>query len=228
MWSDAEERSKRGEALTDARLGGQTELYGGAVVLTTHERSGYFTSVLGEDIDLRLDPKQDGSLQDDLHNVMVAGGRLVVIDEAHFIDVDDMAYGLEEFVQSEKDADRIRIVVVCTQRKEGDALLAFLVAYCGIFDIIYDLAGVDVSLQLIKLLESKSRRSDVLHLLETQCWHALRMSEDAPSSSCRMRDHCTSHNKMPILFTPVSLDQHVEVDGAHGVHVHIELSPEIK
>lgn len=228
MWSEAEEHPERGEALTDALLGGQTELYSGAVVLTTHERSGYFTSVLGRDIDLRLDPKQGVSLQDDLHNVMVAGGKLAIIDEAHFIDVDDMAYGLEGFVRSEKDPDRLRIVVVCTQRKEGDALLAFLVAYCGIFDIIYDLAGVDVSMQLIRLLERGNKRVDVLDLVESQCWHAMRLSEEIPCPACAMHNHDAFHDKNPITFEPVSLDQHFEVDGAHGVHVHIELSPEVK
>lgn len=146
----------------------------GIVVLTTHERCGYFTAALGHDIDLRMNPKREPPLDDLLHNVIVAGGRLAIIDEAFFVSVDDLALGLERFIREEVRPERIRLIVVCTQRHAGDAFLAFLVMYCGVFDIIYEKSGVEVSMELIRLLEKGNTRSDVLHLVEMGRWPGMR------------------------------------------------------
>lgn len=197
----------------------------GAVVLTTHERSGFFTAVLGDNIDLRLDPRHIGSLHDVLHNVLVADGSLVVLDEAFFVDVDDLALGLEEFVKHERDFNRLRIVVVCSHRMKGDPLLAFLVGFCGIFDIIFGTSGVEVSIRLSKLLECANTRIDVIDLLEEHSWLNLTDSEDEtiePELPARPE----SLREIDIPFAPIALDQHVEVEGMHGLHVHIELSPD--
>lgn len=142
----------------------------GVVVLTTHERSGYFTSVLGDDIDLRFNPHRELALRNLLHNTIVAGGNLAVIDESFFMDADDMAIGLEEFFREERHPERLKLIVVCTQREEGDLFLAFLVMYCGIYNIIYGKTGVEVSLDLDRLLRRDNTRSDVLHLAEAGRW----------------------------------------------------------
>ena len=83
-----------------------------AVVLTTHERSGYFTSVLGDDIDLRFDPHHGGTLDTVLHNTIAAGGSLAIIDEAFFVDSDDMAMGLESFFREESNPERLKLIIV--------------------------------------------------------------------------------------------------------------------
>lgn len=206
--------------------GCRASIFRSAVVFTTHERSGYFTSVLGENIDLRLDPRQGDALHDILHNIIVAGGNLVVIDEAFFIDVDAMAFGLEQFVKSRKMNGRLKIIVVCAQRKEGDALLAFLVGYCGIYNIIYDSTGVGVSIRLSELLRRDNMRADVIELIEPLAWQNMSSVEQELPAAPVGYDAVVDFLRQNSVFKPVALDQHVEVDGMHGLHVHIELSPE--
>ena len=142
----------------------------GALVLTTHERSGYFSAVLGDDVDMRFNPRREPSLEDMLHNTALVGGRLAVVDEAFFLRPDDMALGLERFVGAEKNARRLKIIVVCSRRNSGDELLAFLVMYCGIYNIIYGKSGSDLSLELARLMRRDNTRSNVLHLAESGRW----------------------------------------------------------
>lgn len=149
----------------------------GAVVLTTHERKGYFTSVLGEDIDLRFNPHHEGALENVLHNTIAAGGNLAIIDEAFFISADDMATGLESFFRQESHPERLKLIIVCTHREVGDFLLAFLVMYCGIYNIIYGKSGIDVSIDLDRLMRRDNTRADVLHLAEAGCWRAAKTAE---------------------------------------------------
>lgn len=150
----------------------------GTVVLTTHERSGYFTSVLGDDIDLRCSPYRDVTLHNLLHNTLVAGGSLAVIDESFFMDADEMALGLERFFLEETHPERLRLIVVCTQRKAGDPLLAFLVMYCGIYNIIYGKTGVGVSVELERLASRDNTRADVLHLAEVGRWSEAKIVQE--------------------------------------------------
>ena len=195
------------------------------VVLTTHERSGYFTAVLGDDIDLRFNPHQEGALEDVLHNAIVAGGALAIIDEAHFIDADDMAVGLERFFQDEAHPERLRLIVVCTHRQAGDPLLAFLVLYCGIHNIIYGKTGVDVSVELSKLIERDNTRADVLHLAESGRWQAtkrvgLQLSLDDNASGEPIGRDVPEKD----AFKSISRDVLIDVEGARLLNLHIEIS----
>lgn len=144
-----------------------------AVVLTTHERSGYFSAVLGGDCDFRFDSKREAALGDLLHNIVTAGGEFVVVDEAYFINPDDMAFGLEHYVNCEPHPERLKIIVVCSQRYPGDMLLAFLVMYCGIFNVIYGKTGVDIGVELEQMLLKDRRRSDVLQLIDHGRWSSI-------------------------------------------------------
>lgn len=197
----------------------------GAVVLTTHERKGYFTSILGEDIDLRFNPRHEGTLENLLHNTIAAGGSLVIIDEAFFIDVDDMATGLENFFRRESHPERLKLIIVCTHREVGDFLLAFLVMYCGIYNIIYGKSGVDVSIGLQRLMKRDNTRADVLHLAEAGCWRAAKMAEartNADDAACNA----------PIMDAPdkergfkkISRDAFIDVKGVRLLKIHIEIS----
>lgn len=221
------ESKGRGEPVLDVQLGGNNA-FSGAVVLTTHERCGYFTSVLGENIDLRLNPRREGPLADILHNVIVAGGNLVIIDEAFFIDVDEMARGLEAFVEHENDAERLRIIIVCTQRHEGDDFLAFLVGFCGIYDIIYGVRGVGVSVRLSKLLLRRNTRADVLNLVQLLGWqsmkeHKKRISSPSAGQNSELSQNCSRDERATAL-----VDHKVELDGTHTMHVRIEVLPKLK
>lgn len=201
-------------------------MHDGAVVLTTHERSSFFTSVLGDDIDLRLNPKQLGPLDDVLHNIIVAGGTFVIIDEAFFMDVDDMALGLERFFTSEANPHRLKIIVVCARRKKDDVLLSFLVGFCGIYNIIYDASSVEMSIRLCSLLERDNARTNVIDLIDSQRWENVKHLEDQ-SEDERERPLSFAEYLESVAIRPVVFDKHFEVEGAHGLHVHVEIEPEI-
>ena len=195
------------------------------VVLTTHERSGYFTAVLGDDIDLRFNPHQEGALEDVLHNTIVAGGTLAIIDEAHFIDADDMAVGLERFFREEPHPERLRLIVVCTHRQAGDPLLAFLVLYCGIHNIIYGKTGVDVSIELSRLIDRDNTRADVLHLAESGRWQMSRhvgLQLDLADDASNKLIECDVSEKD--AFKKISRDVLIDVKGVRLLNLHIEIS----
>lgn len=153
------------------------------VVLTTHERSSLYLPLVGERADIRFDPRRELSLEDLLHNIVVAGGALVVIDEAFFRCADDMAMGLERFVCQNPRSERLKLIVVCSHRSPGDRLLAFLVMYCGIYNIIYDRDGSDISLSLADLMRRDNTRKDVIGLIEMGRWE--RMKDTQPSDTFR-------------------------------------------
>ena len=197
----------------------------GAVVLTTHERSGYFTSVLGNDIDLRFNPSHEGALENVLHNTIAAGGNLAIIDEAFFIKADDMATGLESFFRQERHPERLKFIVVCTHREVGDVLLAFLVMYCGIYNIIYGKSGIDVSIDLGKLMERDNTRSDVLHLAEAGCWHRAKIAEARTNAGDAVHNTLlerTAGEEDP--FKKICRDVLIDVKGIRLMKVRIEVS----
>ena len=140
------------------------------VVLTTHERYSYFSAALGDGIDAHFNPKDEPPLEDLLHNIIIARGKLVIVDEAFFISPDDMALGLERYFSSEEHFERLEIIVVCSQRYPGDRLLAFLVMYCGIYNIVFGKQGAEISLELEHLLRQPNTRREVLPLIECEKW----------------------------------------------------------
>lgn len=166
------------------------------VVLTTHERFAYFSAVLQGDVDARFNPKNDPALDDLLHNVIVAGGKTVVIDEDYFMSIDDLIHGLERFVDNEAERGRLDIIVVCSRRSIGDRLLAFLVMYCGIYDIIFDKQGTDITVCLERMLKKRRARCDVHELVAQFCWSSFWQRE-------RIRDKENSKAvKLPVSQAP--------------------------
>ncbi len=166
------------------------------VVLTTHERFAYFSAVLQGDVDARFNPKNDPALDDLLHNVIVAGGKTVVIDEDYFMSIDDLIHGLERFVDNEAERGRLDIIVVCSRRSTGDRLLAFLVMYCGIYDIIFDKQGTDITVCLERMLKKRRARCDVHELVAQFCWSSFWQGE-------RIRDEENSKAvKLPVSQAP--------------------------
>lgn len=197
----------------------------GAVVLTTHERKGYFTSVLGEDIDLRFNPHNEGALENVLHNTIAAGGNLAIIDEAFFINADDMATGLESFFRQESHPERLKLIIVCTHREVGDFLLAFLVMYCGIYNIIYGKSGIDVSIDLDRLMRRDNTRADVLHLAEAGCWRAAKTAEARAIAGDATDDGLVLDiPDEESGFKKISRDGLIDVKGVQLLKIRIEIS----
>lgn len=135
-------------------------------VLTTSERMDLFRAAVGADADFWLDPLKTDALADFLCNALGSGGRVVVLDEEHFVTADVMCSGLQRFLDEPAyNAHRLRIIVVCSRRKAGEPLLSFLAMYCGIYDVLYDVDGPELSVRLQRLVAHPNRRSDVLELV---------------------------------------------------------------
>lgn len=138
------------------------------VVLTTQERMSWFSAVLGDGVDARFDPVATCPLDEFLGNVATAGGKMVVLDEDHFLSVEEMVSGLAAYLN---DATRVqgalRIVIVCSERQPGDEVLAFLTMYCGLYDIVYGRQGPLLSKGLAMVLRRRNTRLDVLELLDS-------------------------------------------------------------
>lgn len=202
---------------------------GGIVVFTTHERTGYFTSVLGDDIDIRLSPKRGFLLQNSLHNILVAGGALVVIDEAFFMDIDDLALGLERFFVSEKHAQRLKLILVCTHRKAGDIFLAFLVLYCHIYNIIYDKTGVDVSISLLELIDRDNTFYDVSELADRGRWERVASPEMQALAErtlfCEEACVCLTDE---FSFDVVHMDVQMSVGNGRNLTIGLDISGEVE
>ncbi len=136
------------------------------VVLTTPERVNYFSSVLGEEIDLRFDPEATNPLADFLVNVFLSGGKTVILDEAHFYTAGHMLEGIDRYLdEKELKIGTLRLVVVCSRRRSDDPVLLHLASYCGLYDLIWDVSGTDLSVRLSSLLCCPNSRKDVLEIL---------------------------------------------------------------
>lgn len=185
-----------------------------AVVLTTHERLAYFSAAFQGEVDARFNPKKDPPLDDLLHNVIVAGGRTVVIDEDYFISCEDMVHGLERFIDGEAESDRLDIIVACSRRVVGDRLLAFLVMYCGIYNIVFDKQGAELTQSLEDLLKRKRSRFDARELVEPYCWSSFWKKEKrteftdaecqrvplARTAPIEVRDDCQEQKPQKVVF----------------------------
>lgn len=197
---------------------------GAAVVFTTHERSGYFTAILPDDVDMRF--TRDGTLpfEDELHNIVVAGGSLAIIDEAHFPEPDDMALGLERFVRRQGNARRLKIIVMSTERQEGDMLLAFLVTYCGIFNIVYGMHGVNVVAELNHLLAHDNTWEDVMDLADAYRWET---AKEMGAWFDARRAQADARSIGTVLHVPVRLEMRdfmIDAREAVALMLHIEVT----
>lgn len=137
------------------------------VVFTTPERFELFGSVLGEGVDARFDPEKTRPLDAFLETVAVSGGRTIVLDEAHFYTIEDLCGGLERYLDGKAAARHpMRFIVVCSRRMAADSALARLALYCGIYDLIYDAQGAQVSVELGRVLRRPNRRHDILEVFQ--------------------------------------------------------------
>lgn len=150
-----------------------------ACVLTTSERADVFRAAVGPEADFKLNPMQTFSLADFLYNFQIAGGQTAILDEAHFLTSDILSSGLQQFLDSgDFNQERLRLIVVCSRRKPSASMLSFLVAYCGIYDVIYDTDGPELTLALKKLLRRRNERGDVLELV-TAAWEGRNLGQGA-------------------------------------------------
>lgn len=135
-------------------------------VLTTPEHVDAFVAVFGESADYRFDCRQTAPLRDYLGNLTLGGGSIAVLDEAHFISPSMMLRELRAYANDPRwRGKQLRLIVVCLKRAAGDALLAELVACCGIYDIVYGVGWTEAVIELGHLLKRPNDRFDVLELV---------------------------------------------------------------
>ncbi len=134
-------------------------------VLTTEERCDFFRAAIGEKADFRFDPYDAMPLHLFLSNIALSAGNAVVLDEDYFLSTDSMVRGLRDFLDdAARSARELRLVLVCSHRKPGDALLRHVVSYFGIYDVVYDCTVRDAAHEAARMLASPNRRVDVLEL----------------------------------------------------------------
>ena len=132
------------------------------VVLTTPERSPLYRAVLGDGLDEHLDPLATSPLDLFMCTCAGSGCRLIIIDEAHFLSAADMIEGICAFVDDGwQGRDAPRLVIVCSERSEGDLVLAFLASHCGIYDIVFDCDGPELAARLADVVAAPRGRRDV-------------------------------------------------------------------
>lgn len=156
--------------------------FSSVVVFTTPERLDIFQSVFGQEADYRLDARGSVPFTGSLKNAAVAGGEMVVVDEKHFLNAQDMLAGIYEFTNGYyKPRTPFRIIVVCADRAPGDALLTHLAAFCGVLDIIYNASRADTVLRLKEIVERPNGRYDVRDLFSTQYLQSIQAAESEPA-----------------------------------------------
>ena len=188
------------------------------VLLTTPERFGLYEAVIGAGADIRFDPDETQPLDAFLCNCARSGGRLVILDEAHFIEAAALARGLSGYLDDAALPSRpLDFIVVCAEREPGDRLLSFLATYCGIYDIIYACEGPRVTVELARLLKAPNQRRDVLELIrpgELPCdagglsEPVPRMPSDRPCASARPEAvHCSADDSQIVEFDMVKSEK---------------------
>lgn len=132
------------------------------VLLTTPERFGLFGPVLGEGIDVRFDPELTCPLDGMLKVAALSGGKTIVLDEAHFYSARDLQEGLDDYLDGPMSLRYpMRFIVVCSRRTAADPLLAHLAMYDGIYDLVFDAQGSEVSVQLARIIQKTNIRGDI-------------------------------------------------------------------
>ena len=159
-------------------------------VLTIPERADLYRSIVGQDADFKFDPKITTPLDDFLVMVSINRGSLVVLDEAHFFDENNLKEGIKKYVNNPLNSKRsLRIIFVCSERCPGDDLLSFLSSYCCFYDIIYDCQSVDIPIKLGQLIAKPNSRFNILDLLEPALTAtkviASNITKDAVSASAK-------------------------------------------
>ena len=169
------------------------------VVLTTQERFNLFGCIVGAGVDARFDPALTLPLHDFLANCAASGARLVILDEAHFVRARDLVEGLTSYLDDAQERPSLLdFIVVCSQRQAGDALLAHLVTYCGLYDIVYGCEGAALSAELSRLIRHPNTRHDVLELLQGASREHPWAPQDAQEGSTIVRSFDSSGEKIHI------------------------------
>lgn len=145
------------------------ESYESVTVLTTEERVDLFKAVFGNMADYVFNPVKTSPLCQYLTNLRIGRGSAVVLDETHFPTSDIFATGIREYVDScAVPGESMRIIVVCSGRKPGDGLLAFLTMYCHVYDIVCAIEPLDLVSELEQLVHTPNKRTDVLPYMRDQ------------------------------------------------------------
>ncbi len=182
------------------------------VVLTTHERSEYFYAALGDGIDVHLDTRRDPSLNDMLYNISVSGGKLVVLDEDYFSSPEEMLTGLEQFIDTVQHPDRLSFIVVCSRREAGDALLAHLVTYCQIYNIVYGKRGVDIATSLGSVINAPRTRSQVAGLAQCMRWQEREGAREREHQSSGSKEASNRIASLKLSFSDCMFSRELVVD----------------
>ena len=89
-----------------------------------------------------------------------------MLDEDHFFSVEDMVAGLTEYLNKrEIPGHDLDFIIVCSGRVPGDPLLEYLATYLGIFDIVCNCDGGELSASFARVLSKPNRRRAVLDLI---------------------------------------------------------------
>ena len=148
-------------------------------VLTTEERVGLYQLVFGDAADYVFNPERTDPLEQFLTNLRIGHGSIAVLDEAHFITPEVLAKGVGEFVDACESAnEKLRMIVVCSGRKPGDALLAYLATYCHIFDIVCATEAIDLVSELEQLVHKPNRRFEALAYMEKRAFFCKRRDNE--------------------------------------------------
>ena len=138
-------------------------------VFTTPERCDVFRAAVGDGADYHVDPYESLPLDIMLDNLYIGGARIVVLDEAHFFGIEQLAQGLGDYLDNPKNKRRcLRPIIVCSDRREGDVWLSHFVSYLGVYDIVYGACGTDIVAPLVALLDNPNERVDVVELFASE------------------------------------------------------------
>lgn len=168
---------------------------GSIVVLTTEERVHLFRTALGDDVDAHFDPQDTAPLRDFMSNCANSGGKLIVLDEAHFIRVEDMVDGVQEYLDDPfASSPFLDVMIVCPEREAGDRLLAYCATYLGIYQIVYGCDGSELVASVAETAARPCTRRDVLPLI---CGGRPGASANAGASSQRRVEKPHEEGKAP-------------------------------
>lgn len=131
-------------------------------VLTTEERADWYKAVFGNGADYVFNPVRTDPLGQYLTNLRIAHGSIAVLDEGHFITPLVLSRGVKAFVDSESGMGGLRLILVCSGRKPGDRLLAFLTTYCGLYDIVCATEPIEIMSALEQLVRKPNDRFNAL------------------------------------------------------------------
>ena len=138
----------------------------GVSVLTTEEHCDYFRAAIGGDIDFHFNPIECLPLDIFLGNVAASRGKIVILDEAYFINMDVLLKGLQKFLDEPRNPTyKLQLIYVCPNRFPGDSVLYQLTAYFSIFDIVFGCPTYEIGYRALHLITNPNMRINISYLL---------------------------------------------------------------